>query len=58
MEANVSDLTEDEPVPKTQQDQGHDNRVFADEAGLPHLARPTNNAETQQYRRTMENSRL
>lgn len=47
------------PTPKIPSDQGHDNRVFADERGVPHLARPASNATRQPtYIHNIENSHL
>lgn len=43
------------PPTNVPRDNGHDNRVFADETGLPHLA---NGKPHQQTLRNFENSKL
>ena len=57
VDTNVADETQS--TPKIPSDRGHDNSVFADERGIPHLARPASNAPRQpHYIHNIENSRL
>lgn len=56
-EDSSSNEPADAPTPKIS-DRGHDNTVFADERGLPHLARQTNGQPRPLYIQNIENSRL
>lgn len=57
--SNVVDETTQEE-PKVPRDLGHDNRMFADETGLPHLAnKPQHHMQHQQpHQAKYENSKL
>lgn len=67
-DAVIEPTTEQNQQPKIPHDNGHDNRVFADETGMPHLNRPMqnhynhngqyNNGHPPQSFRILENSRL
>lgn len=72
MEGSSNDDAVIEPTTQQQpkmHDRGHDNKVFADETGIPHLNRPANNhynhanghynnGHPPQSFRILENSRL
>jgi hypothetical protein len=60
MEGNDdSDEPTEAPATPKISDRGHDNSVFADERGIPHLARPPTNGQPRpQYIQNIENSRL
>lgn len=55
----TSNEAEDSVVeqPKLPRDSGHDNRMFADETGLPHLANKAHHMQQQQHAK-YENSKL
>lgn len=56
-DASTSAPTQQMPSAPVTHDHGHDNRVFADEQGMPHLARPMPKAHPQ-FIQTSENSQL
>lgn len=58
--SNDVEVTADEQ-PKAPRDLGHDNRMFADEAGLPHLANKSQHRmqhQQQPNHAKYENSKL
>jgi len=58
--SNAVEETTDEQQPKVPRDSGHDNRMFADETGLPHLANKSQHHMQQQHphHAKYENSKL